>query len=119
MGYKKTRMRPFVVQILCSAICAISAMAYPPVENYVDTHKFSMNMQKNLSILMITVGSRGDVQYWIPICSRLVQLGHRCTLGTHERYRSWITEMNLGINFVPIAGDPAKLMVWVSAELDL
>jgi hypothetical protein len=66
---------------------------------------------KNLSILMITIGSRGDVQYWIPICARLIRLGHRCTLGTHERYRKWINDLNFGIKFVPIAGDPAKLMV--------
>jgi hypothetical protein len=79
------------------------------IDSRIDFNNLVDKDARNLSILMITVGSRGDVQYWIPICLRLMKHGHRCTLGTHERFKDWI--VSFGIAFFPIAGDPENLMV--------
>lgn len=63
---------------------------------------------RRLKIVVLTVGSRGDVQYIIPFCVRLRQLGHRCTVATHEHFRAMITSH--GIGFRPVAGDPNEII---------
>jgi len=61
-----------------------------------------------LHISVLTVGSRGDVQYIIPFCMALIEKGHRCTLVTHEHFRHFVTQF--GIEFAPVAGDPNELI---------
>ncbi|GJJ15975.1 hypothetical protein Clacol_010254 [Clathrus columnatus] len=58
--------------------------------------------------VMLTIGSRGDIQPYIALGKGLVELGHRVTLVTHEEYKLWI-EGN-GLKHRPIAGDPGALM---------
>jgi hypothetical protein len=43
-----------------------------------------------LRILMITIGSRGDVQPFIALCKGFIAKGHNCTIGTHFEYKEWI-----------------------------
>jgi hypothetical protein len=97
-----------IVAFTVSLGCAMISAADLP-----DIPSLSQLMQSNitLNIVVLTIGSRGDVQYLIPLCARFVQRGHRCTLATHERFRSWIESGGWGIDFAPIAGDPNAIMV--------
>jgi UDP:flavonoid glycosyltransferase YjiC (YdhE family) len=60
-----------------------------------------------LSIVVMIVGSRGDVQPFIPIGRRLAQR-HRVRIATHREFRRMVEDA--GLEFYPLAGDPHELM---------
>src|SRR5262249_60615502 len=60
-----------------------------------------------LSIVIMVVGSRGDVQPFIPIGRRLAKL-HRVRIATHREFRPLVEQA--GLEFYPLAGDPHELM---------
>lgn len=64
-----------------------------------------------LSIAMLIVGSRGDVQPFLPIAQRLGRDGHRVRLATHAIFREFVESH--GIEFFPLAGDPRELMEYM------
>ncbi|CAF2987682.1 unnamed protein product [Rotaria sp. Silwood2] len=61
-----------------------------------------------LTILILVVGTRGDVQPFIALGQALRVNGHRVRLATHEIFRSFVHDN--GLEFYPLAGDPADLM---------
>lgn len=63
---------------------------------------------ESLNITCLTIGTRGDVQPYIALCKGLLKEGHKPTLATHPEYEAWIRKH--GIEFKPVAGDPAELM---------
>jgi sterol 3beta-glucosyltransferase len=64
-----------------------------------------------LSIVILIVGSRGDVQPFLPIAQRLMRDGHRVRLATHAVFREFVESH--GIEFFPLAGDPQELMEYM------
>lgn len=64
-----------------------------------------------LSIVIMIVGTRGDVQPFIAMAQRLQQYGHRVRLATHACFRDFVTSN--GIEFFPLGGDPMKLAAYV------
>jgi UDP:flavonoid glycosyltransferase YjiC (YdhE family) len=60
-----------------------------------------------MRITILTYGSRGDVQPFIPLSLRLVETGHSVKLAAPYRFKNLIEENN--IDFVPLAGDPEDL----------
>ena len=63
-----------------------------------------------LSIVIMVVGSRGDVQPFIPIGRRLAKL-HRVRIATHREFRALVEQA--GLEFYPLAGDPHELMEYM------
>ena len=63
-----------------------------------------------LSIVVMVVGSRGDVQPFIPIGRRLAQR-HRVRIATHREFRPMIERA--GLEFYPLAGNPHELMEYI------
>lgn len=64
-----------------------------------------------LNVLILIVGSRGDVQPFIPLAFQLKAYGHRVRLATHECFRQFVTSQ--GIEFFPLGGDPKELMAYM------
>ena len=64
-----------------------------------------------LAIAILIVGSRGDVQPFLPIARRLARDGHRVRLATHALFREFVESH--GIEFFPLAGDPRELMEYM------
>ncbi len=60
-----------------------------------------------LSVVILVVGSRGDVQPFIPIGLGLARR-HRVRLATHAEFRPLVEKA--GLEFFPLAGDPHELM---------
>jgi hypothetical protein len=60
-----------------------------------------------MTILIMVVGTRGDVQPFTELGMRLKLDGHRVRVATHATFRNYILEK--GLEFYPLAGDPMLL----------
>lgn len=60
-----------------------------------------------MKIIILTYGSRGDVQPFIPLSLGLMSRGHSVKLVAPARFQGLVN--GYGIEFVPLAGDPAEL----------
>lgn len=60
------------------------------------------------NIVLLTIGSRGDVQPYIALGKELLKEGHNVTIATHNEFKGWINKH--GIKHKELAGDPAELM---------
>ncbi|PUZ69385.1 hypothetical protein GQ55_2G103500 [Panicum hallii var. hallii] len=60
-----------------------------------------------MQIVMLIVGTRGDVQPFIAIGKRLQNYGHRVRLATHANFKDFV--MATGLEFYPLGGDPKVL----------
>jgi sterol 3beta-glucosyltransferase len=60
-----------------------------------------------MKITILTYGSRGDVQPFLPLSLRLMEQSHSVKLAAPFRFRNFVQEY--GINFVPLVGDPEDL----------
>ncbi|HEU4439990.1 MAG TPA: glycosyltransferase, partial [Methylomirabilota bacterium] len=64
----------------------------------------------SLSIVIMAVGSRGDVQPFIPIGRRLAKR-HRVRLATHREFRPMVEQA--GLEFYPLGGNPHEMMEYI------
>ncbi|XP_014751613.1 sterol 3-beta-glucosyltransferase UGT80A2 isoform X2 [Brachypodium distachyon] len=60
-----------------------------------------------MQIVILIVGTRGDVQPFVAIGKRLQDYGHRVRLATHANYKEFI--LTAGLEFFPLGGDPKIL----------
>ncbi|KAE7997956.1 hypothetical protein FH972_002542 [Carpinus fangiana] len=60
-----------------------------------------------LQIVILIVGTRGDVQPFIAIGKRLQDYGHRVRLATHSNFKEFV--LTAGLEFYPLGGDPKVL----------
>lgn len=60
-----------------------------------------------LQIVMLIVGTRGDVQPFVAIGKRLQEFGHRVRLATHSNFKEFV--LTAGLEFYPLGGDPKVL----------
>ena len=62
-----------------------------------------------LTIAILAVGTRGDIQPFILLGKRLKKDGHRVRIATHECFRNYVKSPQVGLEFYPLGGDPVKL----------
>ena len=60
-----------------------------------------------MKITILTYGSRGDVQPFLPLSRGLMAAGHSVKLAAPARFEDLVQEHD--IQFVPLAGDPEEL----------
>ncbi|KAJ9703218.1 hypothetical protein PVL29_004844 [Vitis rotundifolia] len=60
-----------------------------------------------LQIVMLIVGTRGDVQPFVAIGKGLQACGHRVRLATHSNFEEFV--LNAGLEFFQLGGDPKVL----------
>jgi len=60
-----------------------------------------------MNITILTYGSRGDVQPFLPLSLGLMERGHRVKLAAPYRFRELVE--GYGVRFVPLAGEPEDL----------
>lgn len=66
-----------------------------------------------LNIVIMVIGSRGDVQPFLKIGKVLKeQYGHRVRIATHPAFREFV-ENDTGLEFFSVGGDPAELMAFM------
>ncbi|CAF0924905.1 unnamed protein product [Adineta steineri] len=84
-----------------------------PSQSIIDENQSTENIDEDLlvprlAIVILIVGTRGDVQPFIALGQALRAVGHRVRIATHETFRSFVR--GNGLEFYPLAGDPADLM---------
>lgn len=60
-----------------------------------------------MQIVILIVGTRGDVQPFVAIGKRLQEYGHRVRLATHSNFKEFV--LTAGLEFFPLGGDPKVL----------
>ncbi|KAF3328135.1 sterol 3-beta-glucosyltransferase UGT80A2 isoform X2 [Carex littledalei] len=60
-----------------------------------------------MQIVILIVGTRGDVQPFLAIAKRLKELRHRVRLATHANFEQFV--LDAGVEFYPLGGDPKVL----------
>jgi sterol 3beta-glucosyltransferase len=60
-----------------------------------------------MNITILTYGSRGDVQPFLPLSLGLMARGHHVKLAAPSRFKNLVE--GYGIHFVPLAGEPEEL----------
>ncbi|KAK1428460.1 hypothetical protein QVD17_17295 [Tagetes erecta] len=60
-----------------------------------------------LQVVILIVGTRGDVQPFVAIGKRLQEYGHRVRLATHSNFKEFV--LTAGLEFYPLGGDPKVL----------
>jgi hypothetical protein len=64
-----------------------------------------------MAIVLMVVGTRGDIQPFVALGKLLKANGHRVRLATHVLYRPLVKEAAL--EFYPLGGDPMKLSAYM------
>src|SRR5262245_7329470 len=63
-----------------------------------------------LSVVILVVGTRGDVQPFLPVARKLGER-HRVRVATHAQFRDMVEQA--GVEFFPLAGDPRELVEYM------
>lgn len=71
-------------------------------------YKTEIKLSTSFSFVLLTIGSRGDVQPYVALAKGLMKEGHHVTIATHLEFQAWVEDH--GISFKSIAGDPTELM---------
>jgi hypothetical protein len=65
-----------------------------------------------LNIVVMVIGSRGDIQPFLKIGQVLKEYGHRVRIATHPAFREFV-EKDCELEFFSVGGDPAELMAFM------
>ncbi|PBK83146.1 glycosyltransferase family 1 protein [Armillaria gallica] len=86
-----------------------------PEDHAPDVKEFAVDREwkrfPKMNIVIMIVGSRGDVQPYVALGKRLRKDGHRIRIASHETFRSFVTEH--GLEFFDIGGNPQDLMSYM------
>ena len=75
-----------------------------------DEMEHDVSRRIRLNIVIIIIGSRGDIQPFIRIAKILKEdYGHRVRLATHPAFKDFV-EKDSGLEFFSVGGNPAELM---------
>jgi len=79
--------------------------------------RIAYNLIPPLNIIILIVGSRGDVQPFIAFGQRLKSYGHQVRIASHAKFCGFVREN--GLDFYPLRGDPETLMKYMSEHPDM
>ena len=65
-----------------------------------------------LNIVVMVIGSRGDIQPFLKLGKNLKEYGHRVRIATHPAFKDFV-QHDSGLEFFSVGGDPAELMAFM------
>lgn len=78
-----------------------------------DLALISKQKRLSLNIVIMVIGSRGDIQPFLKLGKVLKEdYGHRVRIATHPAFRDFV-EQDSGLEFFSVGGDPAELMAFM------
>lgn len=73
----------------------------------------SRNGVPRMNIVIMVIGSRGDIQPFLKIGKNLKDKhGHRVRIATHPAFKDFV-EKDIGLEFFSVGGDPSELMAFM------
>ncbi|QRW26844.1 glycosyltransferase family 1 protein [Rhizoctonia solani] len=81
-----------------------------PVREYA-VDRVDWRIAPPMSIVIMIVGSRGDVQPFLALGKKLKEYGHDIRIATHGTFKSFVK--GSGLRFFDIGGDPEQLMSYM------
>ncbi|KAI3505058.1 hypothetical protein L1887_26931 [Cichorium endivia] len=109
------------VDLSKSALVASELFEYQTIEGFhLDMEFVISDSNKSipkLKIVILVVGTRGDVQPFIAMSKQLQDFGHHVRLATHENFRSFVE--TAGVDFYPLGGDPHILSEYMARNKGL
>lgn len=106
--YYHSRIRAARLRLLEDKVSFASGIDFPLIIEDNPIIFTEVTIAKPYNIVLLTIGSRGDVQPYIALGKELIMEGHNVTIATHSEFKDWIQKH--GINYRELAGDPAELM---------
>jgi UDP:flavonoid glycosyltransferase YjiC (YdhE family) len=78
-----------------------------------DTNLITKERKVRMNIVIMVIGSRGDIQPFLKIGKILKEeYGHRVRIATHPAFRDFV-EHDTDLEFFSVGGDPAELMAFM------
>ncbi|KAE9380497.1 glycosyltransferase family 1 protein [Stipitochalara longipes BDJ] len=65
-----------------------------------------------LNIVVMVIGSRGDIQPFLKLGKNLKEYGHKVRIATHPAFKDFV-QKDSGLEFFSVGGDPAELMAFM------
>nr|POE56239.1 sterol 3-beta-glucosyltransferase ugt80b1 [Quercus suber] len=65
-----------------------------------------------VNIVIMVIGSRGDIQPFLKVGKILKEYGHRVRIASHPTFREFV-EKDVGLEFFSVGGDPSELMAFM------
>ena len=65
-----------------------------------------------LNIVVMVIGSRGDIQPFLKLGKNLKEYGHRVRIATHPAFKQFV-QKDSSLEFFSVGGDPAELMAFM------
>lgn len=104
----QARIRTARLSLLEDRLALASGIEFPLILEDNPFASTEVKMVQPLHFVLLTIGSRGDVQPYIALGKGLIREGHNVTIATHIEFKDWVEEHK--INFREVAGDPGELM---------
>ncbi|KAJ7700822.1 glycosyltransferase family 1 protein [Mycena rosella] len=87
-----------------------------PADHARDIQEFAVDKTEwkhypSMNIVVMIVGSRGDVQPYVALGKLLLADGHRVRIASHETFRTFVNDA--GLEFFNIGGNPQDLMSYM------
>jgi len=83
-------------------------------EQFEETLSRTDRIEKDITrkrVLIITTGSRGDVQPFVAIANGLVEDGYQVAFATHDTFRQFLFDLGPNdMQFYPLKGNPAAIL---------
>jgi hypothetical protein len=78
-------------------------------ESSAETLTTSELPRPKLNIVVMVIGSRGDIQPFLKLGKNLKEYGHKVRIVTHPAFKDFV-QNDSGLEFFSVGGDPAELM---------
>ncbi|CAM0883762.1 unnamed protein product [Alopecurus aequalis] len=101
--------------LVASELSEIDAIGSVPRD--VEEVTFGLKSVPKLKIVMLVVGTRGDVQPFIALAKRLQEFGHHVRLASHVNFRTFVK--SAGVDFYPLGGDPRIMAQYMTKNKGL
>jgi len=83
------------------------------IEEITDLDRQPSKLPKpRLNIVIMVIGSRGDIQPFLRVGQVLKERGHRVRIATHPVFRDFVNK-EIGLDFFSVGGDPSELMAFM------
>ena len=88
---------------VCVCWCGPKTFRIDPIDFTLDASATSVEGEQGLKIIVLTIGTRGDVQPFVGLCKALKAAGHHPQIASHGYFKTWVEQE--GVQFKDIGSE--------------